>query len=759
MKFLENVATIEGNAVFEETVKMSVDNDSLPFIIKSLTEMYSNPVLAMSREYISNAYDAVVARMGSKSSFGTVLDSPIEVTLPTTLNPNFVIRDYGTGMNREVLAKVFPKYGASTKRENNTEVGGFGLGAKSALAVVSNFTVVSVKDGKKNTGIVQKNADGVGEISFLPEVETNEPSGTTVTINLPDSSALNSIFRDSNLLIGFPHGSILLNGKMHEKSVFNTDLFTKIGEDGYVINSLLDWGRNNGSYYHHQNRVTGWGNEKLVVVGPISYRVSLNDLMGGSYSRDEVSAIFDAASSFTVLNLPIGSVDFTPARENLIFSDRTRTAIIETSKRLSEGVQKFAQASVSEAVSKKEAARRADSLRMNGFTLDWTYNGEEIPSLSISSVRVEGKKAWVSNRNSKVTPVETELVTSNDRTPLTVVVTGVTSAEQAKTLNRLRKPFADRYKPAVVHQESLTVLYMEAGKEELSSWAESLLLDIFTAEEWEEKGVTYRKEINAERRAKRAANASAKVINSGSTPVGVINIGSAYRSERPKIEGAYASDIASADTVVYVQVNNDKPASMSNKFAKTLSSAEDDGIPMASLNAAFNAVSRHFGQDKKRVRIVRVPANTKLETFLKAVPHAISMDEALNVVAESITEDKENTLALYMAKSSRRFAWIDSLDEEMMEKIENEEAREFFKKAHEINKSLTGYGRFYTSNTTSSNSDLVFAESFDNLFAEHRKTVKNANKFPLPLLEDMGSRYVKAENAVHYINLMYPVAA
>lgn len=756
MMFNENIATVEGNAIFEETVKMSVQNESMPFIIKSLTDMYSNPLLAMSREYLSNAYDACIASMGTQSSFGTVLDTPIEVTLPSALNPNFIVRDYGIGMDRKVLSTVFPQYGASTKRDNNNEIGGFGLGAKSALALVANFTVVSIKDGKKNTGIVQKGADGVGEISFLPEMETTDPSGTTITITLPKPEALNSVFRDSHLLLGFPHGSILMNGKMHENSVFNPDLYTKIGEDGWVMNSLINW--ENSQNYRHRNYGFGSSNSKVVVVGPISYKVSQNDLFGDMFDdRKSYNAsgkeIFDASTAYSVLNLPIGSVDFTPARENLIFSEKTRKTIIEASKRMSKGVHEFAQASVSEAPSKVEAVRRADMLRMNGFELDWTYKGEKIPVMSTDALRIEGKKVWTSNREAKVTPVPTLL--HGERSGNVVVVTGVTDAEQAKVLNRLRKPFADRYNPQRVNASTLSILYMEAEKSELSAWAEALVMELFTVEEWEAKGVAFRKEINDERKAKRAASASTGLINYGSTPVGVLSPRHGYSNDRPKVHSSYASDISTAGVVIYMRLNADAPETMSHKFAQTMMADKDAPLTVRDLNDAINALISHYTQAEKTVRIVRIPANTKVETFLKAVPHAISMDEAVKAVADTISEDKESALELLMAQKTHRYKYLRVMAQSV-ELIENEEARAFYAEAY---KAYSKADSYRTSAVISAKSRFLFADSFENLFADVRKSVKASNKFPLPLLEDVGNMGFRTDSAIQYINLMYPAAA
>lgn len=741
MKFAENVMTLEGNAVFEETVKMSVHNESISNIIRSLTDIYSNPMLALSREYLSNAYDATIARMGIKSSFGTILDTPIELTLPSVLNPNFVVRDYGTGMDRNILATVFPQYGASTKRDNNNEIGGFGLGAKSALAVVSNFTVISVKDGKKNTAIIQKGADGVGEVSFLPEIETKEPSGTTVTIALPNPHALNNIFRDSNLLLGFPHGSILLNGKMHENSVFNSDLYTKIDEDGWVLNSLMDWENSNNG-----NRKVGSQWERVVVVGPISYRVSNQDL-------PDNPEVFGADSAFSVLNLPIGSVDFTPARENLIFSDRTINAIVDATKRLSKGVHDCVQMSITAAPTMIEAVRRADVLRMNGFELDFTYKGDEIPERKPSSLLVEDKKTWISDHNSKMTPQELSYHYGN--LSRTIVVTGVKDAAAAKVLNRFRKPFADRHAPTKLSSDNLIIFYMEAENSELSKWAPALALEIYTVEEWEAKGVAYRKEINEERKAKRLAEGGDKgEVNYGSLPIGFIERKGYSSYDIPKVHGGRAADVTSDGHVIYVRIDANATETFSHKFAQGLSNGKGDATLSAqTMNRILSAVTSQYSKDAKRVSFVRIPANTKVETFLKAVPHAITLDVALDTIAKEINADSENILAITIAKDSRDWNWLDRLNDTYLKDIHNETVREFLSKAR---KELVRVEDSKERNILVSAGNFAFDPAFNSLFAEFKKETEAANKFPLPLMGDMGRNSFRMDNAIQYINLMYP---
>ena len=769
MKLAEHIGTVEGNAVFEETVKMSVENESIGHIIRSLTDMYSNPLLALSREYISNAYDACIAKMGADSPFGTMLDNPIEVSLPSSLNPNFIIRDYGVGMSREVLATVFPKYGASTKRKNNAEIGGFGLGAKSALAIVANFTVVSVKEGKKNTGIVQKGADGVGEISFLPEQDTDEPSGTTVTIALPNASALNEVFRDNNLLLGFPHGSILVNGKMQENSVYNPDKYTKLSEDGWVGNELLnpDTRPQQGSW------MSGYRSSVRVVVGPISYTVTAKDLYGSTdeFQNDEEAAdLFTPAAQFCVLNLPIGSVDFTPARETLIFSERTRATIKAAGKRLNVKVRELMQKELEAAPGKREAVLRAEQLR-SFFTLDHdlTYKGETVPECDTrilwKNLPEELKNAaanWMSYPRGGSAP-EGAFPNAHYGNA-TVVVTGVNDRDHAKSLSRFRKPFMQKF--ATENRTNGNLLFMKAEKSELDVWAEFVVEKIFTVEEWETLGTQYRKEIAAEKKAQKAAMKPEGAIQSekGSLPISIVGANRPYSFERPTTSRATAQDVADIKNVIYIHAPKDCPDNFSKKYTLLFQTKGGKNKETRDMNAALSAILNHYtdpeaARGKVQAKIVRIPSTTRIEKFLAVVPHAVSVDEALKAVAEGVKANLTDPLSVLIARDAKKFQWVKAFRESMTDDpaalIDNDEAREFVKDCYTKLRDIEDWR--FTDNVEAT-ARAIFAEGLETLFAEVRAMVEAADRFPLPLLSEVQHNRLTPAHVTQYINLMYPPA-
>jgi len=78
------------------------------------SNIYTNKVRAVVREYNCNAYDAHVAAGN---------EQPWDVHLPTRLEPHFSVRDYGTGLSDEQVREIFTTYFHSTKTGSNDFVG------------------------------------------------------------------------------------------------------------------------------------------------------------------------------------------------------------------------------------------------------------------------------------------------------------------------------------------------------------------------------------------------------------------------------------------------------------------------------------------------------------------------------------------------------------------------------------------------------------------------------------------------------------
>ena len=139
------------------------------------SNIYTNKVRAVIREYNCNAYDAHVAADNGQ---------PWDVHLPTALEPYFSVRDYGTGLSDEQVREIFTTYFHSTKTGSNDFVGALGLGSKSAFSLVDSFTVVSYYNGTKTDYSCYKDEYGEPQVALLCSVDTNEPNGLEVSMSV-----------------------------------------------------------------------------------------------------------------------------------------------------------------------------------------------------------------------------------------------------------------------------------------------------------------------------------------------------------------------------------------------------------------------------------------------------------------------------------------------------------------------------------------------------------------------------------------------
>ena len=136
--------------------------------------IYSDKLAALVRELCCNAYDA--HKMVGKG------DVPFLVKLPNSMEPNFVVRDYGNGMTPEQVANTFTVYFESDKTDSNEFVGYMGLGSKCPFAYTDNFSVVSYVDGKKYVYNLFVNEDRIPTCALMAVEDTDEPTGIEITI-------------------------------------------------------------------------------------------------------------------------------------------------------------------------------------------------------------------------------------------------------------------------------------------------------------------------------------------------------------------------------------------------------------------------------------------------------------------------------------------------------------------------------------------------------------------------------------------------
>jgi len=109
---------IDGQA--QESIGMSLDLDSAQILMQMLSKnLYSDDIGSAIRECASNALDSH-RRAG--------VDDPIVVSLKASSynNYEFCVEDFGIGLDADDVKNIISKYGKSTKRLSNNELGMMG---------------------------------------------------------------------------------------------------------------------------------------------------------------------------------------------------------------------------------------------------------------------------------------------------------------------------------------------------------------------------------------------------------------------------------------------------------------------------------------------------------------------------------------------------------------------------------------------------------------------------------------------------------
>ena len=170
--------------VVGESIPFSIGDSSVIIdIIRK--KIYSHPLRTMVQEYLSNARDACTEAGKDASS--------IRVRLPSNIKPEFIIRDYGIGMSDETIKDVFVRYGISTKRHNNSQLGYFGIGAKSGWAVSDSFIVESFYEGTHREYIADIGENKEGRLLLFRESATDQENGILIKIPIKQEDIGNVI--------------------------------------------------------------------------------------------------------------------------------------------------------------------------------------------------------------------------------------------------------------------------------------------------------------------------------------------------------------------------------------------------------------------------------------------------------------------------------------------------------------------------------------------------------------------------------------
>lgn len=162
-----------------ETFQYRLDDsaEAVALIAETLRKSYKYPIKTSVQEYLSNARD-----IHREHNIKTAID----VQIPTEINSEFFIRDYGTGLSKEQM-KDYITFAKSTKRHSNLATGGFGFGSKSFFAYADSFTIISFYEGIKYIYRASCVRSKEGALTLVSQTATTEPSGLQVQVAVRQS--------------------------------------------------------------------------------------------------------------------------------------------------------------------------------------------------------------------------------------------------------------------------------------------------------------------------------------------------------------------------------------------------------------------------------------------------------------------------------------------------------------------------------------------------------------------------------------------
>jgi len=279
----------------------TIDAMDMRYIARLLRNNYSDTILATMREIVANALDVTSKRKP-------------EITLPTGVQPDFIVRDFGVGLSEEDMLGLYTKYGKSTKRGTNNAIGGFGIGRFAPLSYASSFIVTSIFEGHKTSYSILIDEFDDTVVTKIYSCESKEPAGISVQVPIANDDVAK--FREKfRLFSAFIQDKINVKNENYSHFELNPMLSNEVFD--LYSQGTNSWGMPSVEARKHPAPFSGTG----VLMGGVFYPVS--------YDSER-----DAFCKGLVYKAGIGEFDLHHGRENLEYSERTRKALVAASQKI-----------------------------------------------------------------------------------------------------------------------------------------------------------------------------------------------------------------------------------------------------------------------------------------------------------------------------------------------------------------------------------------------------------------------------------------
>jgi hypothetical protein len=263
MKLADKTVEVHSRGIQNEN-QFTIQQSAKMFNVLS-NSLYSDKIGAVIRELCTNANDAHIAAKNP---------NPFHVYLPTEADANFKVRDFGTGLSKEDMEKLYTTYGASTKNTSNDFVGCLGLGSKSPFAYTKSFTSTSFFNGKQYTYIASIGDDGVPTLNLMHSCDTSEPNGLEISFAVKrydygefSKKAVRVFHYLKQKPVVFGGYGINFNESYSNRNIF-------VSGNSWNVCSLND------NYNIFPNNHHNVGSNIIAIMGNIAYPVEISHLIG-----------------------------------------------------------------------------------------------------------------------------------------------------------------------------------------------------------------------------------------------------------------------------------------------------------------------------------------------------------------------------------------------------------------------------------------------------------------------------------------------
>ena len=300
-----------------KTNKFKIGEDSMGIIIDSLINLYSDPIGSIVREVTSNCYDAHREKRLKREGIipSTHEDVPKywhpdnkcpqiefqEENILLGIGNAMIFRDFGIGLSQQRVETIYTMFGNSTKRSDNLQIGGFGIGAKSPFSYTNTFYIIANHNGVKHSYMLYKGNEAF-HMDMIKATPTEDLNSTEVIIPINEDKDLRTFKKSIEQQL------------LYFDSLEYVNIEEGLGANIKAINCDYESETLAVSLDLLENSDIS---ERLhCMVGRVRYPLDFSQL-------DKLDNL-DAPAA---IKFAIGEIDLVPSRESIRYTDRTKEAI------------------------------------------------------------------------------------------------------------------------------------------------------------------------------------------------------------------------------------------------------------------------------------------------------------------------------------------------------------------------------------------------------------------------------------------------